>query len=258
MSRKRRTVVDEPFLVVRTSTADLGDGGEIVPHTHDWHQLIHVRSGLMTVRTPAGTWVAPPHWAVWVPAGTTHAIRFIGRSALRTCYLRPAWRDDLPTTCGTRAVSPLLRELILRATTIGMLDSRTPTESAIATLIVSELGEPGPPPFALPEPVSPETRQAARLIGEDAPAAAGTATLARAVGLSTRTLERHFHDETGLTLGRWRQQHHLLRGLETLAAGATTATASTTAGYNSPSAFVAAFRKSFGATPTRYTTPENH
>jgi hypothetical protein len=28
----------------------------------------------VTVRTAAGTWVAPPTWAVWVPAGTVHAM----------------------------------------------------------------------------------------------------------------------------------------------------------------------------------------
>jgi len=86
MSRKRRTVADEPFLLVRTSTADLGAGGVVASHVHDWHQLVHVRSGLMTVRTGAGSWIAPPTWAIWIPAGTDHGIRFTGASALRTCY----------------------------------------------------------------------------------------------------------------------------------------------------------------------------
>jgi AraC-like DNA-binding protein len=252
MSRKRRTAADEPFFLVRTSTADLGAGGVVASHAHDWHQLVHVRSGLMTVRTVAGSWIAPPTWAIWVPARTDHSIRFTGASALRTCYVRPDWAVSVPSGCTALSVSPLLRELIARATTVGMLDRRVPAEAAIAALIVEELGEPGPPPFTLPEPTSPVTRHAARLIIEDAPSAAGTATLAREVGVGVRTLERRFVVETGMTLGRWRQQRMLLRGLERVAGGTPIKTASASAGYGSPSAYIAAFKKAFGATPARY------
>lgn len=237
-------------MLVRTSASDVRDGAVIATHTHDWHQLIYVRSGLMSVATTAGSWIAPPTWAVWVPAGVGHAIRFVGDSALRTAYLRAAWRTDLPGDCRALAVSPLLRELIMRATAIGMLDGRDPTESAIAGLIVDELGEPGPPPFRLPEPISPAAVEAARLIAGDATLA--TPALARAVGIGIRTLERRFRAETGMTLGRWRQQRMLLRGLERVAGGASVTDAAATAGYGSPSAFIAAFRKAFGTTPARY------
>src|SRR5690349_8772366 len=161
MSRKRRTAADEPHLLVRTSTAD--QRGLIAAHTHDWHQLIYVRSGLMSVQTAVGSWIAPPTWAVWVPGGVEHAIRFVGDSALRTCYLRPAFGAPLPTGCRALVVSPLLRELILRATEVGMLDERDPVEAALARLIASELGTPVRPPFSLPEPTGPATSAAARL-----------------------------------------------------------------------------------------------
>jgi AraC-like DNA-binding protein len=252
MSRKRLTVADEPFMLVRTSASDVGDGAVIAAHAHDWHQLIYVRSGLMSVATTAGSWIAPPTWAVWVPAGVAHAIRFVGDSAMRTVYLKPGWRPDLPGDCRALAVSPLLRELIVRATQIGMLDGRDPTESAIAGLIVTELDEPGPPPFRLPEPTSPATTEAARLITADPTATLTALALARTVGVGIRTLERRFHAETGMTLGRWRQQRRLLHGLERVAEGASVKDAAATAGYGSPSAFIAAFRKAFGTTPTRY------
>ena len=75
-------------MLVRTSTSDVRDSAVITRHTHDWHQLIYVRSGLMSVATTTGSWIAPPTWAVWVPAGVGHAIRFVGDSALRTVYLK--------------------------------------------------------------------------------------------------------------------------------------------------------------------------
>ncbi len=263
MSRKRLTVADEPFLIVRTSPSNPRAGATIGAHAHDWHQLIYVRTGLMTVRTSAGSWITPPSWAVWVPAGVDHAIRFVDRSEFRTCYLRPARYPDVPARdpgipdgCRALAVSPLLRELIARATEIGALDERVPVEAAVADLIVSELTGVGPPPFVLPEPSSAATMRAAALIIEAAPEAAGTATLARAVGVSVRTLERRFLAEAGMTLGRWRQQRSLLRGLERIAGGASIAEAATVAEYASPSAYIAAFKKAFGSTPARYFKPD--
>jgi AraC-like DNA-binding protein len=70
--------------------------------------------------------------------------------------------------------------------------------------------------------------------------------------VSARTLERRFRAETGMTLGRWRRQRALLRGLELVAGGASITAASAAAGYGSPSAYIAAFKKAFGATPARY------
>jgi AraC-like DNA-binding protein len=249
MSRKRRTVADEPFLVVRTSAADLG--GAIGEHVHDWHQLVHVRSGLAVVRSDACTWLAPPRWAVWMPAGVRHAIRFAGPSALRVVYLRADGHEGIPAEAGAMPVSPLLRELVERATVIGVLDRRDPLEAALATLLVAELTDVGPPPLAVPEPASGPARRAAELLA----AGMTVAHAAAAVGTGRRTLERVFRAETGLPAGRWRQYRLLLRGLEEVAGGATVQDASVIAGYRTPSAYVAAFRGAFGTTPSRFLTP---
>jgi AraC-like DNA-binding protein len=252
MSQKRRRVADEPFLLLRTLATNYGAGSRIGNHVHEWHQLVYVTSGLMTVWTEAGSWVAPPSWAVWVPAGFDHQIRFVARSALRTAYLRPEWAVDVPPNCCAVTVGPLLRELIIRATEIGMLDGRDPAEQAIATLIVAELRASDVSSFALPQPTSKATNSAAVLMASGSPEAASIATLAKAVGLATRTFERRFVAETGMTPGRWQQQRVLLLALEQLAMGASVKNAASTAGYGTPSAFIAAFRKSFGATPARY------
>jgi AraC-like DNA-binding protein len=55
-----------------------------------------------------------------------------------------------------------------------------------------------------------------------------------------------------MTLGQWRRQRMLLRGLERVVGGASVKDAAATAGYASPSAFIAAFRNAFGTTPARY------
>jgi AraC-like DNA-binding protein len=252
MSRKRRTVDDEPFLIVRTAASDHRAASVIDTHTHEWHQLAYVSRGLMTVGTESGSWIAPPNWAIWIPAGVRHAIRFVSDSSLRTAYLRPASRTDFPAACTVITITPLMRELILATDAHGMLDRRDEFDAALATLLAAGLRTTDVPAFSLPYPVSVAMAEAARLIARDAPEAGSLVSLSKAVGMGTRTFERRFLGETGMTPGRWRQQHALQRGLEQLALGASIKTVAAAAGYATPSAFIAAFRKSFGTTPGRY------
>ena len=258
MSRKRRTVADEPFVDVRSAGGAMLAGQRIVDHAHEWHQLLSVTAGLMTVTTEVGAWTAPPHWAIWIPAHVRHSIRFVGASRFASLYVRPGRASALPDRCTALAISPLLAALIDKAHAIGMLDRRDVTEWAIAMLIAAELQEIPVAPFTLPQPRGEAMRRVTERIADQQADRPGLALpqLATAAGIGLRTLERHFLTETGMTIGQWRRHRLLLIGLETLAAGGSVKAAAAAAGYATPSAFVAAFRQSFGVTPGRYFSPD--
>ena len=76
--------------------------------------------------------------------------------------------------------------------------------------------------------------------------------LAREVGLSERSLFRGFQRETGLSPGQWRRQMQVLRSLELLADGKSVTDTSLEVGYESPGAFIHAFRQIVGVTPAVY------
>src|SRR5262249_32489254 len=76
--------------------------------------------------------------------------------------------------------------------------------------------------------------------------------LARAAGASRRTLERVFQKETGMSVGRWRQQARLLHAMRLLARGERVTAIALEVGYESSSAFIAAFSAALGTTPGRY------
>lgn len=251
MSQIRRTAADEPFLTVRSSASDLTPGQIIGEHAHDWHQLIHAASGVLMVTTATGSWVVPSNWAVWVPAGVRHRIRAAAPSAFRTVYLAPGAFEGLPVVCGTITVSPLMRELVLRTVSLGMLDRRAAAEAAMSFLIADEIVRAPAPPFGLLEPQTDATRRAVErlFLGEGE---AGLAAVAREAGMSLRTLERRFMAETGTSLGRWRRRGAMLASVERLAAGMSVKQAAAAAGYATPSAYVAAFKAEFGETPGRY------
>src|SRR5262249_42887680 len=76
--------------------------------------------------------------------------------------------------------------------------------------------------------------------------------LAKTAGGSKRTIERLFKSETGLGFGKWRQQFRLGHALRLLAAGQAVTSVALDVGYDSPSAFISAFRVTFGQTPGEY------
>ncbi len=75
---------------------------------------------------------------------------------------------------------------------------------------------------------------------------------ARSAGASERTLARHFRRETGMTFGSWRQRLRLLTAIASLAEGRPVTAVAYDLGYESPSAFVAMFRRELGTPPGRY------
>src|SRR5882672_1699867 len=126
MSKKRQSAVFDPSgdksSPITTLTHDYPAGHVVPSHFHDRDQLVYASCGVMTVRTGDGTWVVPPHRAVWIPAAVPHTITMSGTVAMRTLYLRPQLARTLPRGCCVVQVSALLKELILHACTLGALD----------------------------------------------------------------------------------------------------------------------------------------
>jgi len=77
-----------------------------------------------------------------------------------------------------------------------------------------------------------------------------TEKLSRRYGAGHRTLERLFRGETGMSFGLWRQKVRLLQSIRVLASGGGSVTdAALESGYDSVSAFIVAFKRTFGCTP---------
>jgi AraC-like DNA-binding protein len=171
---------------------------------------------------------------------------------MRTLYLLPGLAGAVPRRCLVMNVSPLLRELILHACTFARLRSRVPRERRIIEIIVDQLAAADALPVQLPHPSDPRALKVARALTGEPGGRRTLARLCRDCGASKRTIERLFLAETRMTFGRWRQQLRLLHALRLLASGEKVTGAALDAGYASPSAFIAMFRKQLGTTPARY------
>jgi AraC-like DNA-binding protein len=81
---------------------------------------------------------------------------------------------------------------------------------------------------------------------------AGSKTLAALcadAGVSVRTIERAFQQDTGAGFASWRRQVRLMKAVELLVSGCSVKEVSFGVGYRQSSAFVEMFRRSLGVTP---------
>ncbi len=218
----------------------------------EWHGLIYASAGVMSVHTSSGSWVVPPHRAVWVPAGMERSIEVSAGLAMRTLYFKPGVATSLPRDCCVVNVPPLLRELILHTIDIGMLNRAIPAHARLIGVLVDQLKALSTVPLQLPQPADPRARQVAALLEANPGEDAALAKLARQAGASTRTIERLFRAETKMTFAGWRERLRLLHALRLLAAGEAVTNVALELGYASPSAFIAMFRRALGTTPSRY------
>jgi AraC-like DNA-binding protein len=226
----------------------------VPPAAGMWHQLVCATRGALTVRTDECAWVVPPHRAVWLPAGFQYRLEMSGVVAVRMLYIRPAKRGDrfFAQTCSVVNVTPLLRELIQRTVSVGALDTTIPEQKRLAGVILDELKVLIAVPLQLPLPRDSRAAQFAALANRDSGGVRSTETLLRQCGAGRRTMERLFRAETGMSLGQWQRRQTLLHALRRLAAGETVSGVADELGYNSPSAFIAMFRRELGQTPKRY------
>jgi AraC-like DNA-binding protein len=98
-------------------------------------------------------------------------------------------------------------------------------------------------------PADSRALAAARSVLQNPGSAVSPDRVARASGLGKRTMERLFRAETGVSFGLWRQKARLLDSLRVLAEGAPVTRAALEVGYSSVSAYIAAFKRTFGCTP---------
>ena len=256
MPQKRRashTGADsEDRFQIRSLALNCAPGHEVHSHSHEWHQLIYASRGVMTVNTANGSWVVPSQRAVWVPAGINHEIEMTGAVSMRTLYLRPELKNSLPNHCRVMDVSPLLRELILHTIDIGMLDRNIPSQRRLIGVIVDQLNTVQASPLKLPMPRDPRALRVADTLRARPADTTSLTHLAKHAGASKRTIERIFQSETRMSFGKWRQQLRLLHALKSLAAGESVTAVAFEVGYDSTSAFIAAFKTVLGKTPARY------
>ncbi|WP_399888221.1 AraC family transcriptional regulator [Streptomyces sp. BBFR51] len=243
--------------LVSIGTFPMPGGTRFTRHTHRTHQLAWASRGTLTVEVASRRWVLPTTRALWIPSGVPHEVVVASHTTMTSLYLprSPTGGPGRWDTVQPVQVPVLLAELI------GYLDD--PDLGAVRrahgeALLLDLLRPVTATALETPLPADPRARRVARELLDDPASALTVDAWGRRVGTSGRTLARLFLADTGMSFGRWRTLVRLQAALPALAAGEPLRRVSSGVGYETVSAFVAAFRRETGTTPGAYFGARGH
>lgn len=189
------------------------------------------------------------HIAIWIPANLVFTVK-----TNRNCYMHMTrfikrlapfcWRDVMPIQQS---------KLLLECLKFTMRRDISILSKMRMEKVIFDIIEPlGATQFEIP---IPNDNRISRLVHEFAknPAQEKTAEeWGKKLGISVRTLSRIIVDETGMSFSKWRTAVKIRESLKLLSQGIPVAVVAKRIGYTTPSAFVVAFKKVTGKTPTSY------
>jgi len=189
--------------------------------------------------------------ALWIPAGTPHALDVAPDSVLIPLHLPTRLAPHGPLTDVTWvAVDVELRTVILALLQVQTSIIRPDVD--LERRLARMLPERAVPPTGLVMPVSTPAGEIAQRLRDEPSDGRSLAELASAHHVSARTVERAFLAETGLSPRAWRTQRRLEVAASLLARRAAPAFAAHRTGYASVSAFRRAFKRQYGIVPSEY------
>lgn len=218
-------------------------------HAHDWAQFSYALSGVLEVRTVQASFMAPPQRAIWVPAGVEHVVTTSTPTEMRSLYISESALQMVPPTCRVLTVTPLLRELIVALSRFPVEYDEAGAAGRLVAVLFDELQGLEELELNLPLPRDRRLQQLCAGLQTHPDDRRTLDEWGGVLGLSARSLARLFQQETGMSFGQWRLRLRLLLALGALEQGESVTRVALDSGYESTSAFIAAFRDVFGVTP---------
>ncbi|MEO8697812.1 MAG: AraC family transcriptional regulator [Acidimicrobiales bacterium] len=217
-------------------------------HSHPAHQLTWTRGAPLHIRVGDSTWVLGRATALWIPAGTRHEVTAAGDTTMLSLYF-------LPERCPVRwsAVAAVHTGGLLGHLLDHLLDLTVGAPRRRAEGVLFDILQPASATTVrIPFPQDDRFRRITAALQANPADARTLDDWGRAVGASARTLSRVIERETGMGFARWRAHLRIAHATHGLASGRSVAQVAHDVGFANPSAFIAAFRRVVGATPSAY------
>ncbi|MEX1153780.1 helix-turn-helix transcriptional regulator [Parvibaculum sp.] len=222
-------------------------------HAHRRHQVAIADGGCFTAIAEGAAFIVPAARAIFIPAGVPHAIRNNARTRLCGVYLAPETGASLPTCCTLLAASALLSELVRAAMALPEDYAADDASGRLAAVLVDQVvAAPRLTQGRVPIPDHPRLGTIVTGLIDNPADGRSLGDWARVAGASPRTLLRLFRAETGLGFEEWRAELRVSTAIAWLSEGRRVTDIAFDLGYESPSAFIAMFRRRTGVSPRRF------
>jgi len=215
---------------------------------YGWDQILTPVRGSFKVESGADAWRISPGQALLIPGQNDHDITMVDRCEMKAAFLL---EQDIGSF-RLVALTPLLRELILRISSLGALSRKEELDRSLVAVTSHELKNAPAIPLEVAWPTAPVLKEAGRFLISDPLKPPTVADAAARAHVSQRTLERRFQKEVGMGVAQWRRELRLLSAAQEVLSGALISQVAFDAGYSTASAFVFAFKRKFGMSPTRF------
>lgn len=230
----------------------LESGSAYPRHRHRWGEFVYSFSGVMEVRLEQRSYLAPPHFGIWLPPDTEH----IGSNRFESCfcslYLARELCQRLPQETCTLAVGPVIKAILADLSARRVDYPRTPEDERLMQVLIDQLGLAPRHDSYLPMSADPVLAQVLTALQQEPGDNRSLAHWAQAVHSTERTLSRRCQSDLGMSFSEWRQRLRLVMALPMLDARLPVQSVALELGYSTSSAFIAMFHRMMGMTPEEF------
>lgn len=221
-------------------------------HSHAWGQVQLIAGGILEMEAEDTRFLAPPHLAIWVPAGTRH--KSFNRKPLDYCSINMSaeMTHAFPTKTSLIKVTPIVTAIIddFRMREIGVAESVE--DKRLLQVLIDQLATREMQQHFLPSSHHKYLAPILAAVEENPTDNTSLQQWAERVHTTERTLARYCQAELGMSFTEWRLRVRYLHSMDLLRSGHSVKEVALTLGYNQASPFIAMFKKYSGQTPEQY------
>ncbi|CAM3697642.1 AraC family transcriptional regulator [Rouxiella silvae] len=229
---------------------------EYASHSHRWSQIICVKSGVLAMQVAGQRYLAPPEFALWIPAGTVHSS--YNRKTTRFYAIDIATHLDagLPKTPCLLNLTPVFNAIAEDCFSRGLSVPITESDVRMSQVLLDQIAVCPCLSTYLPNSDDKLLAPILSALEKDPANNLSLAEWAKRVYTSERTLSRRCQDELGMAFSEWRQRLRFLHAISLLEQGKSVREVALDVGYSSSSAFITMFVQISGTTPQRFRTEQ--
>ncbi|MHC6529372.1 AraC family transcriptional regulator [Vibrio sp. V39_P1S14PM300] len=221
-------------------------------HSHAWGQVQLISGGILEMEAEDTRFLAPPHLAIWVPAGIKHCS--YNRKPIEYCSLNIArgLTQHFPEQTSLIKVTPIVSAIIddFRRRHINVAQSEE--DVRLVQVLLDQLATQDVQHQFLPSTDNKYLSTILTAVEENPTDNTSLSEWAARVHTTERTLARHCQAELGMSFTEWRLRVRYLFSMELLRKGHSVKEVALTLGYNQASPFISMFKKYSGQTPEQY------
>lgn len=225
-------------------------------HHHQMGQLIYVEKGFQYIETTDKKYIIPHYHCAWIPTNELHkTTSSFSNVHLRTLYFRSPPDQDFFKEVHIFLAPTVLREMILYSERYSQQQKIDRIGQSFLTTILANLKEmcQEAHSFSFPIPKSAELHQLINHLHTHFQEPLKMNEVALNFGFSTRTLERRFDQEIGISPAHYFKMIRLLKAIELLTQGnLNISEIAYQVGYTNATSFNKTFKKYFKQSPTSY------